>query len=232
MIISALSCLALGCTRIPPEPAPPVSDAGAGCGCTGRECGLDGCGNSCGSCVGGTTCNASGQCVADCVPDCRGRECGVDPDCGMPCGSTTCDDRNDCTIDSCTSGRCTHQNVEGEYACTEGGHVYVCIDGVRMQQSCGRRARETSGVNGTFGCEGGRCRNAPYPDRPTCVQGDSACVMDAEGSRFVGVCLADETGATYWYFGTCTQACLDGGYTSWTGRCEANSEGREVCICT
>jgi hypothetical protein len=30
--------------------------------CTGRECGDDGCGGSCGSCEGGDVCNASGQC--------------------------------------------------------------------------------------------------------------------------------------------------------------------------
>jgi hypothetical protein len=32
--------------------------------CTGRECGDDGCGGSCGSCQGGAVCNASGQCAA------------------------------------------------------------------------------------------------------------------------------------------------------------------------
>lgn len=232
IVISALGLL-VGCTRIPPGPPPPESDGGAGCGCAGdRECGDDGCGNSCGSCLGGTSCNASGRCVAGCVPDCRDRTCGLDPVCGMPCGSASCDDGNVCTTDSCTSGRCTHQNVGGEYACTAEGNVYVCVGGTSTEQTCGRRARETQGVNGTFGCEDGRCRNVPYPDRPTCAQGDSACVMDEEGGRFIGVCLTDETGATYWYFGTCTRACIEGGFTSWTGRCEANSEGREICICT
>ncbi|MCA9592626.1 MAG: hypothetical protein KC776_04920, partial [Myxococcales bacterium] len=42
---------------------------GTGCGactpqCGGKQCGPDGCSGSCGSCSGGTTCNASGQCVA------------------------------------------------------------------------------------------------------------------------------------------------------------------------
>ncbi|MBN1773416.1 MAG: hypothetical protein JXB32_19295, partial [Deltaproteobacteria bacterium] len=52
--------------------------------CTGRECGPDGCGGSCGSCPTGETCNSSGVCV--CTPSCTGRECGPDG-CGGSCGS-------------------------------------------------------------------------------------------------------------------------------------------------
>ncbi len=55
--------------------------------CTGKECGDDGCGGSCGTCEDGFVCQ-DGQCVG-CTPDCTGKECG-DDGCGGSCG--TCDD--------------------------------------------------------------------------------------------------------------------------------------------
>lgn len=52
--------------------------------CTGRECGDDGCGGSCGECSGGgAACSPSGQC---CVTNCDGRVCGGDG-CGGSCGA-------------------------------------------------------------------------------------------------------------------------------------------------
>ena len=36
--------------------------------CSGKACGSDGCGGSCGTCPSGDTCNASGQCVSTCTP--------------------------------------------------------------------------------------------------------------------------------------------------------------------
>lgn len=59
--------------------------------CAGRVCGPDPvCGESCGTCTGGKTCNTNGQCVAEeCEPDCTGRECGPDPICGESCGTCT-----------------------------------------------------------------------------------------------------------------------------------------------
>jgi len=64
--------------------------------CTGRECGGNGCGGSCGTCPAGEHCNASGQCR--CTRDCGGRECG-DDGCGGSCG--------DCGADyACDSGSC------------------------------------------------------------------------------------------------------------------------------
>ena len=52
--------------------------------CSGKACGDDGCGGSCGSCPSGHTCSASGTCT--CVPDCSGKACGPDA-CGGTCGS-------------------------------------------------------------------------------------------------------------------------------------------------
>ncbi len=54
--------------------------------CGAATCGDDGCGGSCGSCVGGATCDA-GTCVGgSCTADCSGKDCG-DDGCGGSCGA-------------------------------------------------------------------------------------------------------------------------------------------------
>ncbi|MFT7624840.1 MAG: agmatine/peptidylarginine deiminase, partial [Myxococcota bacterium] len=40
--------------------------------CDNKQCGDDGCGASCGACLAGESCNASGQCVSGCNPSCDG----------------------------------------------------------------------------------------------------------------------------------------------------------------
>ena len=64
--------------------------------CDDRECGDDGCGGSCGACVGGLHCD-DGLCVLDCVPDCDGIECG-DDGCKGSCGT--------CEVGACVFGVC------------------------------------------------------------------------------------------------------------------------------
>jgi Cu/Zn superoxide dismutase len=57
--------------------------------CTGKVCGDNGCGGSCGVCTAPATCNAATfMCDAPpaCVPDCTGKTCGPDT-CGGSCGS-------------------------------------------------------------------------------------------------------------------------------------------------
>jgi hypothetical protein len=51
--------------------------------CTGKQCGDDGCGGSCGTCAGGLACQA-GACVA-CAPSCEGKACGDVDGCGGAC---------------------------------------------------------------------------------------------------------------------------------------------------
>ncbi len=51
--------------------------------CSGKACGDDGCGGSCGTCAGGLPCMEDQTC---CVPDCAGKECG-DDGCGGSCGA-------------------------------------------------------------------------------------------------------------------------------------------------
>lgn len=52
--------------------------------CTGN-CGSDGCGGSCGSCLQGFICNGT-RCVRGCTRNCTGKTCG-DDGCGGSCGS-------------------------------------------------------------------------------------------------------------------------------------------------
>lgn len=97
--------------------------------CTGKECGDDGCGGSCGECAGPPFGCQAGACV--CLPDCGGKECG-DDGCSGSCGQCngeqelcvggTCQCQpacagKDCGIDGC-GGDCGQ--------CDPG---QVCIDG-------------------------------------------------------------------------------------------------------
>jgi parallel beta-helix repeat protein len=73
-------------------------EAPGGCtpDCSGKNCGDDGCGGSCGTCSGGQTC-VSGVCTG-CTPDCTGKNCG-DDGCGGSCG--TCSGGQICNIGTC-----------------------------------------------------------------------------------------------------------------------------------
>jgi prepilin-type N-terminal cleavage/methylation domain-containing protein len=69
--------------------------------CTGKECGNDGCGGSCGTCTAGNRCE-SGSCEPICVPSCNLKVCGPDG-CGGICGtcrrSETCSSTGSCVPD-------------------------------------------------------------------------------------------------------------------------------------
>jgi hypothetical protein len=104
--------------------------------CEGRDCGDNGCGGVCGSCLPGSSCNESGTCESNCTPSCTGRECGSDG-CGGSCG--TCE--GECTADGQCQGECVPSCTGrecGSDGC--GGSCGTCDDGL----SCG--------FDGTCGC--------------------------------------------------------------------------------
>ena len=84
--------------------------------CSGKSCGDDGCGGSCGLCEPGTKCGDSGSCE-QCTASCEERTCGSDG-CGGSCGP--CDDGFMCTPD----GKCTEtglQPADGDEKKSAGG---------------------------------------------------------------------------------------------------------------
>ncbi len=88
------------------------------CSEQGKQCGSwdNGCGTqvNCGTCGVGQTCNASGQCVSSCVPNCAGKQCGNDG-CGGSCG--TCAVGQSCNINGQCVADCTNECSIGQKRC-------------------------------------------------------------------------------------------------------------------
>jgi hypothetical protein len=78
--------------------------------CDGKSCGDDGCGSTCGNCLGNQTCSAEFKCV--CVPACDSKNCG-DDGCGSTCGH--CDPSTEV---GSAEGKCTSAPVED--GCADG----------------------------------------------------------------------------------------------------------------
>ncbi len=90
--------------------------------CSGKRCGDDGCGGTCGACPTGETC-VENACVAKnaCTPNCEGRVCG-DNGCGGVCGY--CGAGQQCNDGSCVA--------DCQPRCTVNGAQKACGD-----DSCG-----------------------------------------------------------------------------------------------
>lgn len=152
--------------------------------CSGRECGPDPvCGESCGTCTGGETCNSSGQCVSEtCVPDCSGRECGPDPVCGESCG--TCAGGETCN----SSGQCISEECEPDCSGRECGPDPVC------GESCGTCTGEMTCSNQgdcfLEDCSEGWMVTTEQPDRCTPIvsrvatSGLGSCAVAIDGSIY------------------------------------------------
>ena len=67
--------------------------------CLNKDCGTDGCGGSCGTCIAAANCDFSGKCVLTCNSDCYGKNCGADG-CGGVCG--TCYNGKKCNNGLCS----------------------------------------------------------------------------------------------------------------------------------
>ena len=111
--------------------------------CTGKECGSDGCGGSCGDCVDGVTCNASGQCVEQ-----GGGECGDITFVGVCEGDLL----KYCSADTLKVVDCTEQGMVCGFVADQ--EWYDCIEGGGCTPDCtGKVAGDPDGCGGT--CEGG-----------------------------------------------------------------------------
>ena len=100
-----------------------TSSTGPTCSCTGKDCGDDGCGNSCGTCLEGQTCD-SGLCTGSAC-GCEGIECGPDA-CGTTCG--TCELGQTCDAGQCIGTPCSCDTKQcGDDGC--GNSCGTCPDG-------------------------------------------------------------------------------------------------------
>ena len=137
-------------------PPSPEVDSQCNPDCEGKECGGDGCGGSCGDCIGGKLCNVSDHCVcpsgqadcaetccnegeqchvdtgACCVSDCTDKECG-DDGCGNSCGQcpgggqAQCQDGSCICLPDCTAKDCGDDGCEGSCGLCDPG--LVCSQG-------------------------------------------------------------------------------------------------------
>ena len=94
--------------------------------CTGKQCGTDGCGGTCGKCGFDEQCNDQGKCDKVCVPDCLNKECGPDG-CDGQCGNCgfdqTCTDKGICggCEPDCAGKACGDDGCSGQCGtCTAG----------------------------------------------------------------------------------------------------------------
>ena len=97
--------------------------------CTGKSCGPDGCGGSCGACAEGEACE-DGQCPS-CVPACEGVECGPDGcggscgfcDAGLACAEGSCSCTPECMGKECGPDGCGGACgvCQGDFECSDAG---------------------------------------------------------------------------------------------------------------
>jgi hypothetical protein len=114
--------------------------------CTGKVCGDDGCGGSCGTCPGAQDVCQNGQCI--CVPQCApANACGANGcngSCGT-CASPTCTGTT-LTTTNCNNGVC----IPVQSSCATG---QVCFQNAcctpRPEPSCHRQA-VSDGCGGTY----------------------------------------------------------------------------------
>ncbi len=117
----------------------------AACGCvpkcSGKTCGDDGCGGSCGSCKSGQACDVSGACVNDpCKPDpCGGKGACLQGACtclsgfdGAKCGSCAA---GFIGFPDCKPDLCAKQTCSGKGACDPKSGACTCTKGF-TGQSC------------------------------------------------------------------------------------------------
>jgi hypothetical protein len=134
--------------------------------CSGRSCGPDGCGGTCGTCRTGTTCSG-GSCV--CVPQCSGKTCGPDG-CGGTCG--TCPGNATCsaTGDSCACAPGYVPN-QAHTACIRVGGA---CQGVNQYGYCSGdtwvRCDAQEGIV-TMECGAGRCKRLDSAGSGACTCG-------------------------------------------------------------
>ncbi len=158
---SGQSCAALGGSNNQAAPYSACNPPKGACvpSCSGKTCGSDGCGGSCGTCSSSKTCNSQGTCVSSCVPSCGLSQCGSDG-CGGSCGS--CGAGKTCSSGQCVSTTTSCDPVD-DWGCTSAEGCYLLSSG---QATCavtgtgtqGSSCTTTSSCAGGYGCFAHVCR--------------------------------------------------------------------------
>ena len=179
--------------------------------CEGKLCGDDGCGGSCGDCLGcdgaplGADACVDGLCVGPCCPDCEGKQCG-DDGCGGSCGDCVDCDGQTLGAEACEAGQCA------DLCCPDCDGKQCGDDG--CGGSCGTCEADWS-------CEAGAC--VPSSGCAAC---QSAC-SDDYGSCY-GACGATHSscqGACSSTYGSCAAGC-----SSQQSSCMSSCMGNPSCM--
>lgn len=175
--------------------------------CTGKECGDNGCGASCGTCADPQTCGGSGTPgTCGCAPDCAGKSCGPDG-CGGSCGTCpgacnngqcvgTCSDCADgcCDGNTCRSGfeitasQCGHSGG----ICRDCGPGMACVNGVCTctRNSCNQGCCKVDGSGQSYCDMDSRvCGNQCQPKDVCCFGGDNTYPESKAGCRPNETCV-------------------------------------------
>ncbi len=172
--------------------------------CSGRDCGDDGCGGTCGSCDGNSFC-ALGQCV--CQPQCGLNVCG-DDGCGGTCGTCptgfACDAGECLCAPDCGDRSCGDDGCWG--SCGTCGSDELCVTGECCEPDCAP-GQEC----GDDGC-GGECGSCP--GGVTCADG----ICDCTSECVAGSCAPDACGQPC--------PCADGEACVGTTCCAQDCEGK------
>ncbi len=189
--------------------------------CTGRVCGDDGCGGSCGpACPDGVACVA-GQCETGCTPACDDRECGPDG-CGGVCGDCAANevclwDGTCFCVPACANLDCGDDGCGG--SCGQCAAGVACTAG-RCAGGCTTNC--TGRVCGDDGC-GGSCGNCPSGQ--SCTAGQCVGCTPNCGAN---VCGDDGCGGSC---GNCPfgQSCSAGQCVGCTPSCAGRVCGDDGC---
>ena len=179
--------------------------------CMGKQCGDNGCGESCGSCSGQDAC-VEGQCV--CQPNCGGKDCGGDG-CGGSCGS--CSGQDACVNDQCVcQAECSGQQC-GDDGC--GGSCGgcsgqdACVGGQCVcQPNCAGKQCGGDGCGGSCGACFGQdaCVNDQCVCQPNCAGkqcGDDGCGGSCGGCGQFQECNAHQCACVGPHFGWVGNDC-------------------------
>ena len=174
--------------------------------CSGRMCGDDGCGGSCGDCAANELCDPSGMCA--CEASCVGRQCG-DDGCGGSCGDCgagqTCGNAGLCLCaPDCSGKRCGTDGCGG--SCGSCPATLFC--NTRAGTCSASCTPDCSGRScGDDGC-GGSCGDCAS-DQLCTAAGECGCAPQCTGKE----CGDDGCGGPC---GGCLagQSCA-GGFCSW-----------------